>query len=306
MDMATIIATASSLIPCKVDSDCPSFQCLDLSNGMCFFPPCGTCVQEEVLNDDGGLITMNDVDMNMSSKPSQDFIIASMPTVGGSDVDKFLKPEGELIMLDSILDDETLPTEVAGGGGGFSMEYDVVFDAPVGDEQDMMMLSMPTTAMNDDGMSDFIPVNPAEDIFSTWPSGTQLMDYTACDFECCTNDDCQSVGGCCMEGMCEAKGREEEVCRDVIGPPADVLCGFDAWTSYKHDGFCGRGVASSLDKETTTTNIISGTTTQQIVVALKCNANADCAEMGGCCLSDGFCYPKTEAMPICWELLPSP
>ena len=109
-----------------------------------------------------------------------------------------------------------------------------------------------------------------------------------------------------MEGMCEAKGREEEVCRDVIGPPADVLCGFDAWTSYKRDGFCGRGVASSLDKETTTTNIISGTTTQQIVVALKCNANADCAEMGGCCLSDGFCYPKTEAMPICWELLPSP
>mmetsp|Transcript_12013 Transcript_12013/g.22560 ORF Transcript_12013/g.22560 Transcript_12013/m.22560 type:complete len:328 (+) Transcript_12013:2411-3394(+) len=83
---------------------------------------------------------------------------------------------------------------------------------------------------------------------ASWPSGERLGDYTSCGFTCCTNDDCADGGGCCVEGKCvlddiaTAEARNgmgsEERCGAVIGPPADVVCGYDAWLAFEMDGNC--------------------------------------------------------------------
>ncbi|KAL3790577.1 hypothetical protein HJC23_008783 [Cyclotella cryptica] len=36
--------------------------------------------------------------------------------------------------------------------------------------------------------------------------------------------------------------------------------------------------------------------------SLTCGNHHDCVEIDGCCMSDGMCRQKTEAMPICWWL----
>lgn len=35
---------------------------------------------------------------------------------------------------------------------------------------------------------------------------------------------------------------------------------------------------------------------------VSCSNHDDCVQSNGCCLSDGTCHPKTDAMPICWSL----
>ena len=158
--------------------------------------------------------------------------------------------------------------------------------------------AVPGPDSNDDGFVfvDSIPTLAAESTSSTilgtlWPSGDKLSDYTDCGFNCCTNEDCdqmldfqdQIIGGCCIEGACQVKETFDERCYDVIGPPADVVCGYDAWLNYQGDGNCGPvlptttianlGLASSTSA--TTTEDVSTTTTFTTTTPTTTEAEAE-------------------------------
>jgi hypothetical protein len=166
--------------------------------------------------------------------------------------------------------------------------------------------STEATFITQDGSTETTPATA----ITGFPPGDQLMNYTACDFNCCSNNDCavmideftgsKSVG-CCIEGKCEASINPFDGCAEPpIGPPADMLCGYDAWKKFEADGNCpsDTNVTSSTSSTTFTTtssevSTTSSSSTPDLIIDGNTTVDAIC-EPGECLDPNGTCAVEVQ------------
>ena len=96
-----------------------------------------------------------------------------------------------------------------------------------------------------------------------------------------TNSNNRIIGGCCVEGICQLKNSPDEKCWDVIGPPADMLCGYDAWLNYQGDGNCERVSSSSLTTSTVVSTDPITTATEAAVASTSESVTIPTTQMQG-------------------------
>mmetsp|Transcript_1498 Transcript_1498/g.3309 ORF Transcript_1498/g.3309 Transcript_1498/m.3309 type:complete len:466 (+) Transcript_1498:89-1486(+) len=256
-------------IQCLNDDECPSEKpiCEDLSNGMCFDPPCGYCKSETEIS-----VTNPTLQANKSTTSTS------------------LTQTPKELFQSSTANSATIPT-----------------------------------------------TNSGIELASPWPNGDELADYASCSFDCCTNDDCDSmtdsndriIGGCCLEGTCQLKNSPDEICWDVIGPPADIICGYDAWMNYQNDGHCEaqhvptipttlsdpikeqipKTITANFDTttlESTSDFVNTSEISDYSRCKFSCCTKNDCKSMvdhlnrivGGCCV-EGYCQAKSNPRDRC-------
>jgi hypothetical protein len=130
---------------------------------------------------------------------------------------------------------------------------------------------------------------------STIPSDS----YDQCNFDCCTNPDCQD--GCCISGQCQPKQNTFDLCAEPpLKPLEDGPCGSVSYKKFQVDGNCpgetlfGGTIpgfviettsGSTTTEETQSTSAAASSTTSSEVV--------DPCDEGSCLDPEGVCQLET-------------
>eukprot|EP00569_Conticribra_weissflogii_P000823 CAMPEP_0171353860 /NCGR_PEP_ID=MMETSP0878-20121228/44406_1 /TAXON_ID=67004 /ORGANISM="Thalassiosira weissflogii, Strain CCMP1336" /LENGTH=972 /DNA_ID=CAMNT_0011859817 /DNA_START=68 /DNA_END=2986 /DNA_ORIENTATION=+ len=377
-------SVTSVSIQCVDDDECPSEKpiCEDLSNGICFNPPCGYCKSETEISVTNPTLQANksttstsfiqsstaspttiptaDSDIELASlwpngDELADYASCSFDCCTNNDCDSMTDSDDRIIggcCLEGTCQLKNSPDEICWDVIGPPADIVCGYDAWMNYRNDGHCETKPVpTTTSTSHLSSTVssssikstPVIPTTNSGILWPNGDELADYASCSFDCCTNDDCDSmtdsddriIGGCCLEGTCQLKNSPDEICWDVIGPPADIVCGYDAWMNYRNDGHCetkpvptttstshlSSTVSSSSIKSTpvipTTNSGILWPNGDELAdyasCSFDCCTNDDCDSMtdsddriiGGCCL-EGTCQLKNSPDEICWDVIGPP
>eukprot|EP00569_Conticribra_weissflogii_P013610 CAMPEP_0171415680 /NCGR_PEP_ID=MMETSP0880-20121228/39706_1 /TAXON_ID=67004 /ORGANISM="Thalassiosira weissflogii, Strain CCMP1336" /LENGTH=865 /DNA_ID=CAMNT_0011933911 /DNA_START=60 /DNA_END=2657 /DNA_ORIENTATION=+ len=374
-------SVTSVSIQCVDDDECPSEKpiCEDLSNGICFNPPCGYCKSETEISVTNPTLQANksttstsfiqsstaspttiptaDSDIELASlwpngDELADYASCSFDCCTNNDCDSMTDSDDRIIggcCLEGICQLKNSPDEICWDVIGPPADIVCGYDAWMNYRNDGHCETKPVpTTTSTSHLSSTVssssiestPVIPTTNSGILWPNGDELADYASCSFDCCTNDDCDSmtdsddriIGGCCLEGICQLKNSPDEICWDVIGPPADIVCGYDAWMNYRNDGHCEAQQVPTIP--TTSSDPIKAqipkTTTAQFVTTtlesktdfvntselnktpdyssceFSCCTKNDCKNMvdhlnrivGGCCV-EGYCQAKSNPRDRC-------
>eukprot|EP00569_Conticribra_weissflogii_P017659 CAMPEP_0171450044 /NCGR_PEP_ID=MMETSP0881-20121228/40425_1 /TAXON_ID=67004 /ORGANISM="Thalassiosira weissflogii, Strain CCMP1336" /LENGTH=657 /DNA_ID=CAMNT_0011974493 /DNA_START=6 /DNA_END=1979 /DNA_ORIENTATION=- len=377
-------SVTSVSIQCVDDDECPSEKpiCEDLSNGICFNPPCGYCKSETEISVTNPTLQANksttstsfiqsstaspttiptaDSDIELASlwpngDELADYASCSFDCCTNNDCDSMTDSDDRIIggcCLEGTCQLKNSPDEICWDVIGPPADIICGYDAWMNYQNDgrcetKPVLSTTSTSHFSSTVSSSsiksTPVIPTTNSGILWLNGDELEDYASCSFDCCTNDDCDSmtdsndriIGGCCLEGTCQLKNSPDEICWDVIGPPADIVCGYDAWMNYRNDGHCETKPVPTTTSTSHLSSTVSSSSIESTPVipttnsgilwpngdeladyascSFDCCTNDDCDSMtdsddriiGGCCL-EGICQLKNSLDEICWDVIGPP